>query len=405
MTTPQAIILSAVKEALSRILEVSEDSGTATGGTNTTLEDTTKNWETDIWVNATIHIFKNGTEYLRTVSANTATTMTFAALPAGVEVAAGDGWAIRRPIATVDVSDRATRLLGVVQSLTQWGGVALTGRDISSDLANLDALTNDAIKGLLRSIGDPGDAPANVAGYTMLKWLNKIEEHLWVLRMFSGTPADSETFTITPLAANATFTSPARDFLYSRVGSFNILGYADVASATDGVKIEQSIDATNWDYASTWTASAGAGLAAYARIVARYARAVWINGATAQTVFRFGGRYSIPASDNPLMTNPNSSQRPKPDKYYLKKTKVITPTGEEAEEEHLFLRCDEDGKEIDTLVEGFYSHNDLPDLVLCRGCYIKIAFGVSEEEFERATRLQKVEIARRARVGWERKFR
>ena len=32
--------------------------------------------------------------------------------------------------------------LGVVDSLTKWGGTALTGRDISSDLANLDlALT------------------------------------------------------------------------------------------------------------------------------------------------------------------------------------------------------------------------------------------------------------------------
>jgi len=155
MTAPQAIILSAVKEALSRILEVSEDSGTATGGTNSTLEDGTKSWETDMWIGATIHIFKNGTEYLRTVSANTATTMTFAALPAGVSVAAGDGWAIRRPVATVDVSDRATRLLGVIQNLTQWGGAALTGRDISLDLANLDvALSTRASSGDVLPVKD-----------------------------------------------------------------------------------------------------------------------------------------------------------------------------------------------------------------------------------------------------------
>jgi len=126
MTAPQAIILSAVKEALSRILEVSEDSGTATGGTNTTLEDTTKNWETDMWIGATIHIFKNGVEYLRTVSANTANAITFAALPAGVEVAAGDGWAIRRPIAVADISDRATRLLGTICV----GGSAIDPRQI-----------------------------------------------------------------------------------------------------------------------------------------------------------------------------------------------------------------------------------------------------------------------------------
>jgi hypothetical protein len=38
-----------------------------------------------------------------------------------------------------------------VQSLTQWGGVPLTGRDISLDLK---ALTDDSIKGILKSIGD-----------------------------------------------------------------------------------------------------------------------------------------------------------------------------------------------------------------------------------------------------------
>ncbi|GAI88105.1 unnamed protein product, partial [marine sediment metagenome] len=38
---------------------------------------------------------------------------------------------------TGDISDRAARLLGVVDSLTKWGGTALTPRDISLDLAKL----------------------------------------------------------------------------------------------------------------------------------------------------------------------------------------------------------------------------------------------------------------------------
>jgi hypothetical protein len=125
---------------LSRILEVSEDSGTATDGSNTTLTDDSKNWETDMWLNATIHIFKDGVEYLRSVSANTATTITFAALPAGISVAAGDSWAVRRPITIADITDRSARLLGVIDSLSKWGGTTLTGRDISLDLANLDVL-------------------------------------------------------------------------------------------------------------------------------------------------------------------------------------------------------------------------------------------------------------------------
>lgn len=180
---------------LSRIAGVSGDSGTATDGTNTTLEDTTKGWETDRWKDGDIHIHHDGIEYIRTISANTADTVTFAALPGGVAPAAGDSYEIRRIVVPQDITDRPTRLLGViygsqgqqirqradtfdliaqlrhagaeidprairalttadvltVQSLTQWGGVALTGRNISGDL---QALTDNSIKGIFKSIGD-----------------------------------------------------------------------------------------------------------------------------------------------------------------------------------------------------------------------------------------------------------
>jgi hypothetical protein len=39
--------------------------------------------------------------------------------------------------ADADVTDRAARLLGVVDSLTKWGGTALTGRDITTDIKQL----------------------------------------------------------------------------------------------------------------------------------------------------------------------------------------------------------------------------------------------------------------------------
>jgi hypothetical protein len=42
------------------------------------------------------------------------------------------------PITTIDVTDDAARLLGEVDNLKKWGGTALTGRNISLDLANLD---------------------------------------------------------------------------------------------------------------------------------------------------------------------------------------------------------------------------------------------------------------------------
>lgn len=114
-----------LKEILSRVTEFSADSGTATGGSQTTCVDSAKNWESDMWKGAVIEIYSIADEiyYLRTVSGNTANTITFAALPAGKAVASGDSYAIRLTIGLVD--------------LDKVGGTALTGRDISLDLAKL----------------------------------------------------------------------------------------------------------------------------------------------------------------------------------------------------------------------------------------------------------------------------
>jgi len=75
--------------------ETALDSGVATGGTNTTLEDTTKDWEVDMWVDAIIEVVIGGIEYHRTVTGNTNDTKTFNALPVGVAVVAGCSYATR----------------------------------------------------------------------------------------------------------------------------------------------------------------------------------------------------------------------------------------------------------------------------------------------------------------------
>ena len=64
------------------------------------------------------------------------------------------------------------------RNITHWGGTALTGRDISLDLK---ALTDDTIKGLLRSIGDAGDSPANITGKTLLKLLADLYTRIRIL--------------------------------------------------------------------------------------------------------------------------------------------------------------------------------------------------------------------------------
>jgi len=60
-------------------------------------------------------------------------------------------------------------------NMSSWGGTSLTGRDISGDTR---ALVDDAIKGLMRSIGDAGASPVNTTGYTMLKYLNEIQDRV-----------------------------------------------------------------------------------------------------------------------------------------------------------------------------------------------------------------------------------
>jgi hypothetical protein len=116
-------------------------------------------------------------------------------------------------------------------------------------------------------------------------------------------PGNAETFTTTPLGASATYYGPTRDFLYSRLTTFGVMGYADQPSASNGVYVQLSLDGSNWDYQGATTTLPAAGAVSLAQVVtARYARVVWVNGSTAQTAFRLGGRYMISGSENPPLS-------------------------------------------------------------------------------------------------------
>ncbi|MEM2293271.1 MAG: hypothetical protein QXX41_08345 [Nitrososphaerota archaeon] len=130
--------------------------------------------------------------------------------------------------------------------------------------------------------------------YDIRAYLAVIEYHINMIKTRLSAPTDAETFTTTPLDANATYYSPVKDYFSSRLGHAGCIGFADQPSATDGVQAQLSIDGSNWDYvAAKTTASANVGVSLSAEARARYLRFVWTNGATAQTVFRFGGRYYI----------------------------------------------------------------------------------------------------------------
>lgn len=79
------------------------DQGVATGGSNTTLEDNTKDWPVNMWEDAVVAVEIGGTEYHRYIVSNTADTLTMDALPAWVVVTPGDPYTIRRVVSPGEV--------------------------------------------------------------------------------------------------------------------------------------------------------------------------------------------------------------------------------------------------------------------------------------------------------------
>jgi len=88
----------------------------------------------------------------------------------------------------------------------------------------------------------------------------------------------------TNLGSNAVFTGTSE----STVGykEIRIYVFSNVASATDGLSIQQSSDGTNWDIVDTYTISAGVGKTIGVPRQGIFFRIVYTNGASAQTSFR-----------------------------------------------------------------------------------------------------------------------
>jgi len=95
---------------------------------------------------------------------------------------------------------------------------------------------------------------------------------------------DPNNSSTTLLGAGGVFTGVAFDI--TNYAAINVNVKSDVASATNGVKLEVSTDGTNWDHShsTTYTAATGVGYIFNAEF--KYARVVYTNGATPQGVFR-----------------------------------------------------------------------------------------------------------------------
>ena len=101
--------------------------------------------------------------------------------------------------------------------------------------------------------------------------------------LLTGTLDAGNSSTIA-LGSGGVFTGTAFDI--TSYAAINVNVKSDVASATNGVKVEFSPDGTNWDHShsTTYTGTAGVGYIFNAEF--RYARVVYTNGGTAQSFFR-----------------------------------------------------------------------------------------------------------------------
>ncbi len=88
----------------------------------------------------------------------------------------------------------------------------------------------------------------------------------------------------TPLGSSAAFTGTSENV--TGYAMILVSVFADQASATDGLSIQQSSNGTNWDIADTYTVPASTGKTFSFQPAASFFRIVYTNGATLQTAFR-----------------------------------------------------------------------------------------------------------------------
>ena len=143
----------------------------------------------------------------------------------------------------------------------------------------------EKVSALFNSIGDAGDNPSNMQGYTLLYTADKIWQNLIVVRNQLGRPMVRVLLTDTPLDAEVAYVSSAYDMREVTAGFITAAAYADV----DGtLYIEQSWDSTHWDFEDHADLT-GPGTA-YLKVPlkARFVRVRYVNGPTAQSEFRLG---------------------------------------------------------------------------------------------------------------------
>jgi len=82
----------------------------------------------------------------------------------------------------------------------------------------LEALVDDTVKGVLRSFGDAGAAPANTTGKTILRWLSEVEREVDWIRSSLGPCSAYATSTAATLTVTLAVESPWEGRSHVEVG-------------------------------------------------------------------------------------------------------------------------------------------------------------------------------------------
>lgn len=114
----QAVIdeLQKIESTIQLVGQASVDEGTSTSGTTTSLTDTTKNYEVDIWVGAIIRITIGGVVYIREITSNTSNTVNWTTATADINT---DDYEIRTLIDEVSSTSIEGKLDTLINGLVE----------------------------------------------------------------------------------------------------------------------------------------------------------------------------------------------------------------------------------------------------------------------------------------------
>lgn len=149
-----------------------------------------------------------------------------------------------------------------------------------------DGVTSFTASGLARSTGDSGASPENATGKTMLAWLSYIYNYGFSYLVVAGF----SVLTTTPLGGSATYTSSTFDLRSFSLRTIVASAFADQVGT---LYIDFSPDGTNWDTSESTSVSASTGTSLLVIKKNGYLRIRYVNGASAQGVFRLSKIYAL----------------------------------------------------------------------------------------------------------------